>query len=422
MKKGFLQLVAGCFAVIIWAGCQSSPAATEPPELAPEAPPVSGLADVASIDIQIIGAGPAQIQVLVRGNLSDGCTTISEINMVQQNTNFVGTITTSRPADAICTEVLVPFERVIPLETEGLPAGTYTVSVNGVNSSFVLENDNVPPTPTPTPVPPGEIAGLVWHDVCGVAGGTEAEPEIVSEGCLEDEGRFRANGELDSDEPGIEGVLLTLGAGACPATGLATAVTDAEGRYSFDNLETGVYCVSIDPLQTQNAPFLVPGSWTLPADETGMQTIMVGAGEQISDVNFGWDYQFLPALNVGGCTDQAEFIEDVTVPDDAIFAPGETFSKTWRIRNAGTCTWGPSYFLVFVAGDPMSGRTVALPVVPPNTEIDLSVELTAPQAEGSYRGDWKIQNPDGDLFGIGVDFDQTIFVRIVVAADTGNGG
>jgi len=39
--------------------------------------------------------------------------------------------------------VLAPFEETIPLEVYGLPAGTYTVEVNGVQGTFDLEMDNI---------------------------------------------------------------------------------------------------------------------------------------------------------------------------------------------------------------------------------------------------------------------------------------
>jgi len=39
--------------------------------------------------------------------------------------------------------VLAPFEEIIPLEVYGLPAGTYTVDVNGVQATFDLEVDNI---------------------------------------------------------------------------------------------------------------------------------------------------------------------------------------------------------------------------------------------------------------------------------------
>jgi hypothetical protein len=53
--------------------------------------------------------------------------------------------------------------------------------------------------------------------------------------------------------------------------------------------------------------------------------------------------------------DWAQYIKDVTVPDGTVFTPGAEFTKTWRIRNIGTCTWNSYYDLVFDDGDGMNG-------------------------------------------------------------------
>src|SRR4029078_37386 len=84
--------------------------------------------------------------------------------------------------------------------------------------------------------------------------------------------------------------------------------------------------------------------------------------------------------------DVAEFITDVTVPDGTNYAAGETFTKTWRIKNIGTCSWTPSYTLFFSNGASMNGpSTVALTGnVNPGQSVDLSVSLTAPAAAGEY--------------------------------------
>ena len=39
------------------------------------------------------------------------------------------------------------------------------------------------------------------------------------------------------------------------------------------------------------------------------------------------------------CSDWAQFVADVTVPDGARYDPNAAFTKTWRLRNIGTCTW-----------------------------------------------------------------------------------
>ncbi|MHC5954166.1 NBR1-Ig-like domain-containing protein, partial [Streptococcus pyogenes] len=52
--------------------------------------------------------------------------------------------------------------------------------------------------------------------------------------------------------------------------------------------------------------------------------------------------------------DLAQFIKDVTIPDGTNFNPGDTFTKTWRLRNIGTCAWS-GYSLIFDSGDSMNG-------------------------------------------------------------------
>src|SRR5687768_16536485 len=91
--------------------------------------------------------------------------------------------------------------------------------------------------------------------------------------------------------------------------------------------------------------------------------------------------QFFPATQpayAAGC-DAALFIADVTVPDGSAYSPNASFTKTWRLKNTGTCTWTTAYKLVFVSGAQMGGPgEVNLPAaVAPNTTVDLSVNLTA---------------------------------------------
>jgi hypothetical protein len=99
---------------------------------------------VEEIDIQILESFPVQVHVLARGYLPDGCTEIDEIEQARSGQAFQVTITTVRPADALCTEAIVPFEEVIALDVLGLKAGTYTVDVNGATGSFELAVDNEP--------------------------------------------------------------------------------------------------------------------------------------------------------------------------------------------------------------------------------------------------------------------------------------
>jgi hypothetical protein len=110
----------------------------------------------------------------------------------------------------------------------------------------------------------------------------------------------------------------------------------------------------------------------------------------------------------------ASFVKDVTIPDGATLAPGTTFTKTWRLRNAGSCTWDSGYRLVFYKGEDMDGTTTRLPkVVRPGETVDVSVNLVAPEATGTYQGYWMLRDTDG-RFGIGADGETPFWVKIRV--------
>ncbi len=116
-----------------------------------------------------------------------------------------------------------------------------------------------------------------------------------------------------------------------------------------------------------------------------------------------------PVLTPTSSCDNADFVKDVTIPDGTAIGPGETFTKTWRLRNAGTCSWTPGYAVVFISGNDMDGPSVQALTgnVNPGQTVDLSVELTAPDGEGNYTGHWGLRNAAGVVFG-------TFYVQISV--------
>lgn len=132
------------------------------------------------------------------------------------------------------------------------------------------------------------------------------------------------------------------------------------------------------------------------------------------------------AVPYTGC-DRATFVSDVTVPDGTVFTPGQTFTKTWRFKNTGRCTWTTDYVLVFSAGDQMGGPSpINLPnAVAPNQTVDLSVNLTAPGTPGNYSGYWLFKNATGNFFGIGLQANKPFWLSIAVSGmlppTSGNG-
>ena len=125
---------------------------------------------------------------------------------------------------------------------------------------------------------------------------------------------------------------------------------------------------------------------------------------------------FTATPNGTACTDQIEFVSDVTIPDNTELLAGNDFIKTWRLKNIGTCTWTPQYALAFVDGDQMNG-TSPLPLTSstaPGGVLDISVNLKAPSTTGTYKGNWKLSNANGTLFGSGTKSDQAFYVQIKV--------
>jgi hypothetical protein len=116
------------------------------------------------------------------------------------------------------------------------------------------------------------------------------------------------------------------------------------------------------------------------------------------------------------CVDKAGFVADVRVPDNTLLPPGGTFHKIWRLRNDGTCPWTDAYQVVFSDGDPMNNNTpLSLPgEVQPGDTVDIGVDMVAPSRDGTYRGNYLLQNPQGATFGVGASGQTPFYVQIVV--------
>jgi hypothetical protein len=96
------------------------------------------------------------------------------------------------------------------------------------------------------------------------------------------------------------------------------------------------------------------------------------------------------------CTDSAKFVADMTIPDNTVVASNTPFTKTWRLKNTGSCTWDSSYLVSQISGTYMTqspgywivqqGQTVA-----PGESVDISVGMTSPVENGSYQSYWGLK-------------------------------
>jgi hypothetical protein len=401
----------------------TSPAETDTPESPTATPltePLYGLANVESLEILTEESTAEEIQVRLRGLLSNGCTQIDEIIQQQEGDVFTLAVTTVQEPDQECTEALVPFDETVSLDVSGLEPGSYSVRVNDLEGSFNLETGDGSGEEPVTPAATGTdtLTGIVWHDLCAVSGEEDEEPGL---GCVSTtDGEIQADGTWE-DEPGIEGVQVSLGNGECPTEAVDVVVTDSEGRYTFNDLDPGTYCVFIDVVEEGNQEILIPGQWTAPEDGALGVTVTVSEGEPLEPIDFGWDYQFLPIPEVdpANCTNSFEFLEDLNIPDDTVFPPGAEFTKRWLLRNNGTCPWSTEYSIVFLDGDQMSAEPsipLAEPVAP-GQELEVAIDMVAPEEPGTYRGNWQVADANGEPFGINGFIEDAFWLRIVVEED-----
>jgi len=110
------------------------------------------------------------------------------------------------------------------------------------------------------------------------------------------------------------------------------------------------------------------------------------------------------------------FMSDVTIPDNTAMTPGQTFTKTWKVKNTGTCAWDAGFKFAFTGGDAMGGTTQTLAApVPAGTEFNISVSMTAPNKASAIRSNWRMSTAAGQYFG------DEVYVLIVVGGATSTG-
>ena len=196
-------------------------------------------------------------------------------------------------------------------------------------------------------------------------------------------------------------LAIALGVSACnlPSNATPTQGADAVLTAAAQTVEANM---------TQSAILNPPTVPVIPTSTQGPPTSTLAVSTSTSSVK----------TSTPTC-DLAQFIRDVTIPDGTEFDPNATFTKTWRLKNIGTCSWS-GYTLVFDSGDSMGGPASSpLGTVAPGQEVDLSVNLKAPAAAGSYRGYWRLKNSAGVLLPVSGGYQSTsFFVDIKVKSPT----
>ena len=109
------------------------------------------------------------------------------------------------------------------------------------------------------------------------------------------------------------------------------------------------------------------------------------------------------------CTPNLLFLEDLTVPDGTVIAPGKLIDKRWLVENTGSCNWDEQYSLTLLAG-PELGAPIEQALFPARSGMQATVRIifTAPEELGMYRSAWQAKDSQGNLFG------DPIYIDIIV--------
>jgi heat shock protein HslJ len=109
------------------------------------------------------------------------------------------------------------------------------------------------------------------------------------------------------------------------------------------------------------------------------------------------------------CVNGLGYISDLSFDDQGLtniqsIPAGTAFQKGWRLENTGTCTWTPSYTMVYVAGNSplsrMGGQPTAVGTsVAPGQQYDMWIDLVSPAYPGTYVGYWQMTTDQGLPFG-----------------------
>ena len=137
---------------------------------------------------------------------------------------------------------------------------------------------------------------------------------------------------------------------------------------------------------TEQPQIIIPTDTAIPPtpmptpSPTSTQTKPLSSPENQSDIKFS-------------------FISE-TIPDGTRYQPGETFRKTWTIKNSSPINWDG--FSLAVESSTPDGELLGSPAVislPDSVTagqmVEISVDLTAPMEDGNYTVYYHLQNQNG---------------------------
>jgi hypothetical protein len=95
-----------------------------------------------SVDVQVGTGSPIPVHVNISGNLPDTCAQVEYIEQVQDGSVFIIKVSSVPSKADNCTQDTLSFRLTLPLNVLDLPAGPYSVEVNGVRADFKLDTSS----------------------------------------------------------------------------------------------------------------------------------------------------------------------------------------------------------------------------------------------------------------------------------------
>jgi hypothetical protein len=190
---------------------------------------------------------------------------------------------------------------------------------------------------------------------------------------------------------------------ANPTVDVNAIMTQSVGTVmaQFFQTQTAMYTPPTPtPLDT---PTPIPSSTALPLPSPSATTYVVYSTAIVYPSATPTGTYYTPTVNPStlayGCNNLG-YLRDETIPTGTVMKPEETFTKTWKVANTGTCDWTLGYRVVFVSGADM-GALPSRPrnVIPAGKWTQLDVQLTAPKKAGTYVAYFQLTDGQGHGFG-----------------------
>ncbi len=210
--------------------------------------------------------------------------------------------------------------------------------------------------------------------------------------------------------PTIFALVVLVATLACNLPG--QGVDDAGGRAtSLPQTAAAILTETNPPPESESVSTLAIAATSPPDTSTAAPVATSSSTAAVTNTPIiGPTFTSTVAPSSTTCNLDSDFLEDITVPDGTEFDANTAFTKTWRLRNSGNCTWGGEYRFVHIDAELMGAQpSIPLPgVVQPGEEINISVNSVSPDSAGTYRSRWQLEGPGAKRFG------TRPFVEIVV--------